>query len=148
MNCLKICFWNANGIRQHKNELEYFLKNKQIDVMIVSETHLTSRNTFKINGYILYDTKDPRDRACGGSAILIKTRVKHFQMCDYREDYLQATNICVEELNRNLVISSLYSPPRYSISESQYEKYYKSLGSCFLAAGDYNAKHTFWGSDL
>ena len=57
MNCLKICFWNANGIRQHENELEYFLKNKQIDVMMVSETHLTSRNTFKINGYILYDTK-------------------------------------------------------------------------------------------
>src|SRR6476661_823461 len=148
MNCLKICFWNANGIRQHKNELEYFLKNKQIDVMMISETHLTSRNTFNINGYILYDTKDPRDRACGGSAILIKTRVKHYLMCDHREDYLQATTICVEELNRNIVISSLYSPPRFTISEGQYDKYYKSLGPCFLAAGDYNAKHTFWGSRL
>ena len=69
-------------------------------------------------------------------------------MCDHREDYLQATTICVEELNRNIVISSLYSPPRFSISEGQYYKYYKSLGPCFLAAGDYNAKHTFWGSRL
>ena len=37
-------------------------------------------------------------------------------------------------------------PLRFSITEDQYEHYYKSLGLCFLAAGDYNAKHTFWGS--
>lgn len=27
----KICFWNANGFCQYENELEYFLRAKQID---------------------------------------------------------------------------------------------------------------------
>ena len=58
MNCLKICFWNANGLSQHKEELEHFLRDKQIDVMLVSETHLTQRSLFSLRGYTLYDTKD------------------------------------------------------------------------------------------
>lgn len=41
-----------------------------------------------------------------------------------------------------------YCPPRLTISDSQYYKYYKSLGPCFLATGVYNAKHIFWGSRL
>ncbi|GBP00643.1 hypothetical protein EVAR_65745_1 [Eumeta japonica] len=28
MDTIKICFWNANGIRQHKSELEHFLTEK------------------------------------------------------------------------------------------------------------------------
>lgn len=148
MNTLKICFWNANGIRQHKSELAHFLIDQQIDVMLISETHLTSRSLFKIHGYTLYDTKDPRDRACGGSAILIKSRLKHHQLCNYCEDYMQATNICIDESHRNLVISAIYCPPRHQISKDQFCNFYKSLGDRFMAAGDYNAKHTYWGSRL
>ncbi|GBP08693.1 Probable RNA-directed DNA polymerase from transposon BS [Eumeta japonica] len=37
---------------------------------------------------------------------------------------------------------------RFTISADQYEEFYKSLGTRFLAAGDYNAKHTYWGSRL
>lgn len=121
---------------------------KNIDVMLVSETHLTSRSLFKINGYTLYDTKDPRGRACGGSAILIKSRLKHHFLSSICEEYLQATNICIENFSQNFVISSVYSPPRFSITEEQYTKFYDSLGNRFLAAGDYNAKHTYWGSRL
>lgn len=148
MNCLKICFWNANGLSQHKEELEHFLRDKQIDVMLVSETHLTQRSLFSLRGYTLYDTKDPRGRACGGSAILIKSRLKHYLMCDYCENYLQATTICFEELVDSLVISSIYFPPRFSVSEDQYINFFKSLGPRFIVAGDFNAKHTFWGSRL
>ena len=85
--------------------------------MLVSETHLTSRSIFQINGYVFYDTKDPRGRACGGSAILIKTRIKHYLMCDLCEDYLQATTICIDDCYRNLVISSIYSPPDFQLQK-------------------------------
>ncbi|GBP15703.1 Probable RNA-directed DNA polymerase from transposon X-element [Eumeta japonica] len=47
-----------------------------------------------------------------------------------------------------MVIASVYCPPRFTISADQYEEFYKSLGTRFLAAGDYNAKHTYWGSRL
>ena len=42
----------------------------------------------------------------------------------------------------------MYLPPRFSVTEDQYEKLYKSLGSCFVAAVDYIANHTYWGSRL
>lgn len=148
MNCLRVSFWNANGIRQHKNELELFLIEQNIDVMLISETHLTARSIFKISGYIFYDTKDPRGRACGGSALLVKVRLKHHLLDEFCLDYLQATTICIVENNRNLVISSVYCPPRFTITENQFCDFYKSLGPRFLAAGDYNAKHTHWGSRL
>lgn len=114
MNCLRICFWNANGIRQHKYELEYFLKIYEIDIILISETRLTSRSFFRIDGYAFYDTKDPRGRACGGSGILIKNRIKHYLMCDLCEDYLQASTICIDDYCRNLVI---YSPPDFLLQK-------------------------------
>ena len=69
-------------------------------------------------------------------------------MNEFCEDYLQATTICIQDFVHSLVISSVYFPPRYSITEEQYCKFFQSLGPRFLAAGDYNAKHTYWGSRL
>lgn len=45
MKSLFIVQWNANGTQQHKNELELFLKNHNIDIMLIAETHLTIFNT-------------------------------------------------------------------------------------------------------
>ena len=79
---LKICFWNANGLSQHKKEVEYFLKSQEIDIMLISETHFTIKNCFKIKGYAIYDTKHPSGKACGGSAIIINEKLNHFPIND------------------------------------------------------------------
>lgn len=39
--------------------------------MVISKTHLTLKSFFTMDGYASYDAKDPRDRACGGSGILM-----------------------------------------------------------------------------
>ena len=44
---MRIALWNANGLAQHKFELELFLKQQQIDVMLISETHFTENTTSK-----------------------------------------------------------------------------------------------------
>ena len=36
----------------------------------------------------------------------------------------------------------------HSIKKDDYEEFFKTLGNRFLAGGDYNAKHTIWGSRL
>jgi hypothetical protein len=46
------------------------------------------------------------------------------------------------------MIAAIYSPPRYSISSKDYEEYLSFLGPQFIAAGDWNAKHTTWESRL
>ena len=37
---------------------------------------------------------------------------------------------------------------RHTISKEQYQHFFKSLDNCFIAGGDYNAKHTVWFSRL
>lgn len=143
---LKICFWNANGLSQHRNEVKNFLINQNIDILLVSETHFTVRNCFRINGYSTYDTKHPSGRACGGTALIVRNIVRHYPMPEYRTDHIQATSIALA--GTHMVISSIYCPPRHSIKKEQFIDFFSTLGNKFLVAGDYNAKHTFWGSRL
>ena len=41
---LKIAIWNANGLSNHTQEVEIFLKTYFIDIFLVSETHFTDRS--------------------------------------------------------------------------------------------------------
>lgn len=148
MNGLKISFWNANGLCLHKLELLQFLKAHCIDVMLISETHFTEKHFFNLPGYTLYDTKHPSGNARGGSAILIRSRIKHYVHNNFCTDYIQATSICLDEYLKGLTLSAIYCPPRHKITEQQYQEFFQSLGQKFLVAGDFNAKHTYWGSRL
>jgi hypothetical protein len=47
-----------------------------------------------------------------------------------------------------LTISAVYFPPNPIVTYEQLDTYYNSLGKRFIAGGDYNAKHTAWGSRL
>lgn len=143
---MKICYWNANGLSQHKNEVEYFLLSHEIDILLVSETHFSTRNCFRIRGYSTYDTKHPSGRACGGTALIVHNKINHYPMPEYRTEHIQATSIAIT--GTNIVISSIYCPPRHNINKDQFIDFFATLGSKFLVAGDYNAKHTYWGSRL
>lgn len=90
----------------------------------------------------------PSGKAHGGSAILIKSNIKHHQSQPYCKDFIQATSIVVCARASNITVSSLYCPPKHTIKEENFNEYFKTLGNRFIAAGDYNAKHTFWGSRL
>lgn len=148
MTILKIAIWNANGLAQHKAEVQAFLTEHNIDIMLISETRFTKNNYFKINGYSIYDTKHPDGKAHGGTAILIKRRIKHYELMKYEKDHIQSTSICLQEWSGNCVISAVYCPPKHAIKKLQFMDYFSQLGNKFLAGGDYNAKHTQWGSRL
>jgi hypothetical protein len=47
-----------------------------------------------------------------------------------------------------LLILAVYFPPKYIVKQEQLEDFYNTLGHQFIAGGDYNAKHTIWGSRL
>lgn len=148
MSVLKICFWNANGVNQHKSEIFNFLSNNNIDVLLLSETHLTNKYNFNIPRYTFHKTNHPDGKAHGGTGILIKSRIKHHSLECFSQNYLQATSIFLDGVNGGLTLTSVYCPPRFSVSKIQFENFFKTLGNRFLACGDYNAKHTYWGSRL
>lgn len=89
----KIVLWNANGLSRHKLELENFLNAQNINILLVSETHFSNKNFFKINGYHVYITNNLNGKAHGGTAILIKKNIRHYELPSYNQDNIQATSV-------------------------------------------------------
>ena len=66
-------FWNCQGIRPKRKELELYLKENEIDIEALNETFLNKKQNFQITGY---DTVR-NDRSIGqkGVAFLVKHRL-------------------------------------------------------------------------
>ena len=64
-------FWNCQGIRPKRKELELHLKENHFDIVTLNETFLTKKINFKIQGY---DTikNDCSTGVKGGVAFLVK----------------------------------------------------------------------------
>lgn len=145
---LRILTWNANGLNQRVQELEVFLRENNTDIALISETHFTHKNYLKIKGYSAYWTTHPSERARGGTALLIKQNIKHFQQKEIKEPYLQATIVTIQHNETELSIGAIYCPPRHTIIKTQYLNVFRKLGPRFIIGGDFNVKHTAWGSRL
>jgi len=50
---------SANGLAQHKGEVQFFLQQNKIDILLVSETHFTTKTHFQIPQYSTYYTNQP-----------------------------------------------------------------------------------------
>lgn len=145
---IRIAQWNANGLQSHKEEIKLFLIQNFIDILLISETHFTDRNYFNIPRYKLYQTNHPDGTAHGGTAILIKENIEHYELPRYEENHIQATSIKVKGFPHETSISAVYCPPRHNIKREQFVEFFDTLGPTFIAGGDYNSKHTLWGSRL
>ena len=96
-NFLKVALWNANGLTQHSQEVKSFIISHNIDIMLITETHFTNKSYFKMPNYFIYTTTHPDGTAHGGTAIIVKTKIKHCEVNNFRKDYLRATNIIIED---------------------------------------------------
>jgi hypothetical protein len=88
------------------------LHNKNIDLALISETHLTKNTNFKINGYKIIRAHHPDGTAHAGAAILIKSSILYTELQIINKPYLQAANISINFNNCiPITISSVYFPP-------------------------------------
>lgn len=145
---IRIAAWNANGLPNHVQEITAFLKVNKLDVLLISESHSTERTVVKIPLYTTYLTHHPDGTAHAGTAIIIKSSIKHYFLQNYATPKIQGTILKIETFTWPLAIAAIYCPPRHSISIEEYETFFQELGPRFIAAGDWNAKHTVWGSRL
>lgn len=145
---LKIALWNSNGLAQHSQEVKSFIINQNIDVMLISETHFTNKTYLNIPRYTIYNTNHPDGTAHGGTAIIVRNKIRHHELNKYKHKHLQATNISIDEWAGQITLAATYCPPKHSISAEQFKDFFQMLGPRFIALGDYNAKHTHWGSRL
>lgn len=145
---LRIATWNADGLQKHQGELAIFLEAQQIDICLISETHFVRDSYFKIMGYKVYHTVNPKNNGWGGSAVIIKERIDHYPHSKYETDGIQSTTVSINTSFGIINISAVYCPPRYNLKKDNYLAFFNSLGSKFIAGGDFNAKNTFWGSRI
>ena len=147
-NDIRILAWNPNGLLRHQQELQLLLNNQKIDVCLISETHFTNQTHMTLKGYTIYHTIHPDNTARGGSAIIVKNNILHYEQGKYQTKEIQATTVSVKTKNYLLSIAAIYCPPRYNLKKENYSLFFKSIGENFIVGGDFNAKHTFWGSRL
>jgi len=65
----------------------------------------------------------------------------------YNLEHLQATSVTIEDRIGPLTIAAVCCP-KHAIKTEQFLSFYATLRQRFLAGGDYNAKHSNWGSRL
>ena len=125
-----------------------FLNEQKIDIILISETHATTQTYIKIRGYKWYQSTHPSNKARGGSAILIKDNIDHYEECHIQLAEFQLTVVGIKSMKQKIKIGALYSPPRHNIKKEEYKHLLRNLGERFIIGGDFNAKHTHWGSRL
>jgi hypothetical protein len=142
---LLILQFNANGLKNHINELETVLHVKRIDIALITETHFTKYSSIHIPGYNLLKTNHPDNTAHGGVAILIKSSIIFQSLPNFCQPYLQSCAININLNNVPITIAALYSPPKHKIINQILTDYFLTLNHNFIVGGDYNAKHLSWG---
>lgn len=142
-NTLKIGIWNANTIGNKKQELTLFMEEQGIDVMLLTETNLKKRNGLKIRNYTTYRTDRPTGTG-GGTAILVKTGIKHGELPRRGTTHIEETGIRITGKHGKFNLYTVYKPPNKPMEEADIKKLF-SEDLPTIIAGDLNAKHTEWG---
>src|SRR6187551_776723 len=109
-----------NGICQKQRELQMFLGSQNIDVGLISETHLTNQSYVKLRGYKIYHTVHPLNNARGGSAVVIKENIVHYEEEQYQTDAIQATAGNIKTGKYNFVACAVYCPPSFNLKKEHY----------------------------
>ena len=54
--------------------------------------------------------------------------------------------VSIQTRSTSIVLAALYCTPSKRIDAVDFDLVFQNLGPCWLAGGDYNAKHSHWGS--
>ena len=146
---INIMSWNANGLKNRIHELVACLVCNDIQICLICETHDTVETKYKIRGYTYYNTVHPSNNARGGTGIFIKSDIKHDEHIQIQANRTQVTSVKVQlDDSRMITVASIYNPPNQCMTSDDYKTLFQSLGHMFILGGDFNAKHTFFGSRL
>ena len=145
---LRILAWNANGLLQHKKLLQVTLIEQNIHVCLISETHFTRESYLKLGGFDVYHTTHPSNCARGSSAVIVKTSLSHYEDVKIEKAEYQVTSAKLKTSTGAITVAAIYSPPRHNLKRGDYLSLLQSFSGKFIIGGDFNSKHTCWGSRL
>lgn len=139
---LKIIALNVNSIvtSNRRVKLEYFLQSHKPDIMLLSETKLNMKNKIRFPSYCVY-RNDRLSNGGGGTAILVKSSIKHEIMNSPTMRNAEASSLKLPLQGSSISIVSLYNPKKLLIEDMK--TLLKTDSNTFIG-GDFNAKHVSW----
>ena len=148
---LNILFWNCQGIRPKRKELELYVKENDFDIVAPNETFLNKKHNFKIPGY--HTIRNDRSTGIrGGVTFLIIHGLvvnKEYRNEDFNiitENESLAINLDLSD-NQNITLATIYCPNgNHNLSLFQT---INNLSENVMFVGDFKSKLEFQiGDDL
>lgn len=145
MSELRIVYWNAASLRSKLHLLKLLLKEQNIDIVLIRETHLHPSDSINLPGYHtlrLDDTEDsPRRRR--GLLVAVRRSLVHHPLPIMVTRSFQSLGVEIQIDDNTLRVFAVYRPPTSNFSTDDIRKVLDS-STPTLAAGDWNAKHPAW----
>jgi len=108
-------------LAKHSLEVKAFILSQDIAILLVSETHFTNKRYLRIPEYTLYHTMHSDGKAHGGTARIIRSSIKHYEIDKHQRHFLQAISVMIETWNGCIAISAACSPPKHVIKRTIYK---------------------------
>ena len=125
-----IAIWKVNDLPHRLHELKLFLTMHDVDILLLSETHLTTKHHIKIPKYAIF--KSPiRPMCTWRHSNNNKNQIKHHLHNTTVHPYLQATCVSAKIENRIINFAAVYNPPKFKITRNQIKHFFISLGKNF-----------------
>lgn len=146
---LKLMTWNAHSIRPKRLEFFDFLIDNQINICCISETYLSSNDSFFNPNFFVYRLdRDSAERG-GGVAVVIDRKIRHILLPCPETKIIEAISLQIFFDNESFILTSVYFPGSTSADCTRIFKediqHLTSLHPSHIITGDFNARHTYWG---
>lgn len=142
---LTLLAWNANGIRQKKDEFLHFFKQHACDIALINETFLKPGQTFKLPNTTIY--RNDRPSHGGGTAVIVRRGISHHEITLPPLKSIEATAILIDTKTGPLRLIAAYKPPRSMLDTTDLDAIFQDNTPTVLA-GDLNSKHSAWNSRI
>lgn len=136
--------WNAQGLRNKKDELLNLIHTHNSDIVAIQETMFWSNIDFKIPNYSSVTKHGHYNRTPhGGVSIFIHSSIPYHEI--QLDTPIQAVAIRAN-LNRTMTICNIYSSRSHLLNTQLLEDLYRQLPKPCLIIGDFNSYNILWGS--
>ena len=111
------------------------LIEQKIDVCLISETHFTRESHLNLRGFEVYHTVHPSNCARGGTAVIVKGSLSHYEDVKIGKEEFQVTSITLKTSAGITTVAAIYSRPKYNLKRGDYLSLLQSFPGKFIIGG-------------
>lgn len=108
------------------------LYNKQINIAIISGTHIINKIKFSNPGYQFLLVFHSNNTSHANVAIIIKLFFSFSILSQIQKNFLQASIILLTLRHISIIIATIYCFLRRAINSTEYDSFFSSLGHYFI----------------